>query len=61
MMTPTEQYKYDSKFRQIVDILCDELRRHELTPSELRQAVILAISSVYYSATKPKTATGSNL
>lgn len=42
MMTPTEQYKYDSKFRQIVDILRDELRRYEFTPSELRQAVILA-------------------
>ena len=42
MMKPTEQYKYDSKFRQIVDILRDELRRYEFTPSELRQAVILA-------------------
>ena len=104
MMTPTEQYKYDNKFRQIVDILRDELRHYEFTPSELRQAVILAatihadqnirpiyideakripsmfghihdfkytgrgydvcdcgISSVYYSATKSKTATGSNL
>ncbi len=42
MMTPTEQYEYDNKFRQIVDILRDELRRYEFTPSELRQAVILA-------------------
>ena len=42
MMTPTEQYKYDNKFRQIVDILRDELRHYEFTPSELRQAVILA-------------------
>ncbi len=42
MMTPTEQYKYDNKFRQIVDILRHELMRYEYTPSELRQAVILA-------------------
>jgi hypothetical protein len=42
MMTPAEQYKYDAKFRQIVDILRNELMRYEFTPSELRQAVILA-------------------
>ena len=42
MMTPTEQYKYDSKFRKIVDILRHELMNCEFTPSELRQAVILA-------------------
>lgn len=42
MMTPTEQYKYDNKFRQIVDILRHELMCYEYTPSELRQAVILA-------------------
>jgi hypothetical protein len=42
MMTPAEQYKYDAKFRQIVDILRNELMRYEFTPAELRQAVILA-------------------
>ena len=42
MMTPAEQYKYDSKFRQIVDILRSELMRYEFTPAELRQAAILA-------------------
>ena len=103
MMTPTEQYKYDSKFRQIVDILRDELRRSvkfglllSMQVKERRIGVAnrlvsvklgrnkstgdrrkhihdfkytgrgydvcdCGISSVYYSATKPKTATGSNL
>jgi hypothetical protein len=42
MMTPAEQYKYDPKFRQIVDILRNELMCYEFTPAELRQAVILA-------------------
>ena len=41
--TPTEEkYLNDSAFRNIVDILRAELERWYYTPSELREAVILA-------------------
>jgi hypothetical protein len=41
--TPTkEKYLNDSAFRNIVDILRTELERWYYTPSELREAVILA-------------------
>ena len=66
MMTPTEQYKYDSKFRQIVDILRDELRRSVkfgllLSMQVKERRIGVANRRVSVSATKPKTATGSNL
>ncbi len=41
-MDPTEAYKYDNTFRQIVDIMRQELQVYRITPAELRQAVILA-------------------
>ena len=42
MLTPKEAYQYDPTFRHIVDILRAELQVYNITPGELRQAVILA-------------------
>ena len=42
MMTAKERYREDPVFHAIVDMLRQELRRSEFTPTELREAVILA-------------------
>ncbi len=44
MMTAKERYREDPVFHAIVDMLRRELRRSEFTPTELREAVILAAS-----------------
>jgi len=41
-MEPTEAYKYDNTFRNMVDIMRHELTAYNITPAELRQAAILA-------------------
>ena len=42
MMSPEEAYKYDATFRRVVDLMRAHLSVYEITPSELRQAAILA-------------------
>ena len=42
MATPWQRYDGDAQFRQLVDFLIAFLFGAEFTPSELRQAVILA-------------------
>jgi predicted chitinase len=42
MLTPNEAYQYDSTFRRVVDLMCAYLSEYQITPSELRQAAILA-------------------
>ena len=42
MLTPNEAYQYDPTFRRVVDLMCAYLSVYEITPSELRQAAILA-------------------
>lgn len=42
MMTPEEMYKYDNTFRRIVDLMRHELNAYDITPAELRQAIMLA-------------------
>ncbi len=42
MMTAKERYMSDPTFHAIVDMLRQELRRSQFTPTELREAVILA-------------------
>lgn len=51
MLTPEERYQYDPVFRTLVDVIENHLRQADYTPSELRQAVILA--AIHYEATKP--------
>ena len=41
-MLPEERYQRDPQFHQLVDILTGCIRRAEFTPTELREAVILA-------------------
>jgi hypothetical protein len=42
MLTPNEAYQYDPVFRRVVDLMCAYLSEYQITPSELRQAAILA-------------------
>ena len=42
MMTVRERYQSDPMFHAIVDMLLQELQRSQFTPTELREAVILA-------------------
>lgn len=42
MMSPTERYQRDPEFKALVDVLRDQLIRCQFTPTELREAVILA-------------------
>jgi len=42
MLSVWDRYQQDAEFRQLVDTLTAILFRAEYTPSELRQAVILA-------------------
>ena len=42
MLTPNEAYQYDPTFRRVVDLMCAYLSEYQITPSELRQAAILA-------------------
>lgn len=42
MKTPRERYNHDPHFHQLVDLLESFIERAEFTPSELREAAILA-------------------
>jgi len=42
MQTPKERYETDNDFRTLVDVIFSFIVNAQYTPSELRQAVILA-------------------
>lgn len=42
MKTPKEKYQNDPKYYRLVNVLLDQLRRCEFTPSEVREAAMLA-------------------
>jgi hypothetical protein len=42
MMTPDERYHRDVQFKQLVDIMINAIRQAQFTPTELREAAILA-------------------
>jgi len=42
MQTPKERYETDNDFRTLVDVIFSFIDNAQYTPSELRQAVILA-------------------
>ena len=52
MLTPNEAYQYDPTFRRVVDLMCAYLSEYQITPSELRQAAILA--ATMHEARHPK-------
>jgi hypothetical protein len=45
-MTPKEKYHRDPNYRSLVDTMVQMIRKCEYTPSELREAAILA-STIY--------------
>jgi len=51
-MHPREKYQTDAEYRQLVDSLVDTIYRCQYTPSELREASILACI-IYEENTKP--------
>ena len=53
MLSPEEAYKYDATFRRMVDIMRQELTLYSITPSELRQAAILAAAMHESQRVKP--------
>lgn len=53
MMSPEEAYKYDATFRRMVDIMRQELTLYSITPSELRQAAMLAATMHETQRVKP--------
>ena len=54
MLTPNEAYQYDPTFRRVVDLMCAYLSEYQITPSELRQAAILAATMHENRRTRPR-------
>jgi len=52
MLIPEERYLRDTAFRTIVDMLEHLIREAKYTPTELREACILA--AIHYEMTKPR-------
>lgn len=42
MKTPREKYQHDPNYRVLVDTLCAHIHACNFTPSEIRQAALLA-------------------
>ena len=42
MKTPTEKYANDPSYRQLVDMLAELINQAQFTPSEIREACMLA-------------------
>lgn len=42
MKTPRDKYLHDPEYRRLVDVLEDFIEQARFTPSEMREAVILA-------------------
>ena len=53
MMNPEESYKYDATFHSVVDLMRAHLSVYEITPSELRQAAMLAATMHESQRVKP--------
>ena len=53
MLSPEEAYKYDATFHRVVDLMRAHLSVYEITPSELRQAAILAATMHESQRVKP--------
>lgn len=53
MISPKERYQTDAVFHAIVDLLRSEMRRGDFTPTELREAVILAATMHESEAVQP--------
>ena len=54
MKTPNEKYENDQSYRQIVDMLTALIHQSEFTPSEIREACMLAcIRHEHYRRIRP--------
>lgn len=53
MMTPEERYRRDPEFKALVDYAYQTIERAQFTPTELREAVILA-ATMYAMRQPPK-------
>ena len=53
MMNTEESYKYDATFHRVVDLMRAHLSVYEITPSELRQAAMLAATMHESQRVKP--------
>lgn len=42
MRTPEERYYQDPEYKQLVDLLTEQIRAARFSPSELREAAVLA-------------------
>lgn len=42
MKTPREKYMNDSQYKALVDVMCAHIHACDYTPSEMREAVVLA-------------------
>lgn len=42
MKTPREKYMFDNKYKTLVDTMCSYIQSCHCTPSEMREAAILA-------------------
>lgn len=51
--TATERYHTDPKFSRLVDVLHSYIANAEFTPTELREAVILAATMYEYRTARP--------
>ena len=54
MKTPSEKYENDNNYRQLVDMLTALIHQAEFTPSEIREACMLAcIRCEHYRRIRP--------
>ena len=52
-MTPTDRYKQDAHFRMLVDLLESFIHKAQFTPTELREASLLAAIHYEYKKVRP--------
>ena len=52
-MTPDERYNHDVQFRHLVDSLYVQIREARYTPTEIREAAMLA--QIHYENLHPRT------
>lgn len=51
MKTPREKYRNDNMYRVLVDMMVEQINQCNYTPSEMREAAVLA--SIIYEERKP--------
>lgn len=61
MKSATERYRTDSSFKQLVDMLQLLVRDGQFTPSELREACVLAATINEYQTIRPMLVDRDNL